>query len=105
MTDCYFCSKELPEGKTYCVHCDHETNTTNPFEKTTIYKKRSNAWYLLPIFFGIIGGIIAFVIIRKDDSMKGAYCLIIGVVTMVVGFVLNLIIPELIRDIPSMINI
>ncbi len=105
MTNCYFCKKELPQGKNYCVHCDHETNTTNPFEKTTIYKKRSVAWFLLPIFLGIIGGVIAFLIIRKDDPMKGAYCLIIGAVSMVVGIILNLTIPELMRDIPSMINI
>ena len=24
MTDCYFCGKELLEGKTYCASCDHE---------------------------------------------------------------------------------
>ena len=29
-------------------------------------KQRSNAWYLLPIFIGMIGGIIGYLIIRKD---------------------------------------
>jgi len=28
-------------------------------------KPRSNAWYLLPIFVGMIGGIIGYLIIRK----------------------------------------
>ena len=29
-------------------------------------KQRSNWWYILPILFGIIGGIIAYFAIRKD---------------------------------------
>ena len=33
-------------------------------------KTRSNAWFLLPIFFGMIGGIIAFFILRRDDPRK-----------------------------------
>ena len=33
-------------------------------------KPRSNAWYLLPIFVGMIGGIIGYLIIRKDDRVE-----------------------------------
>jgi len=33
-------------------------------------KPRSNAWFLLPILFGVIGGIIAFFILRHDDPRK-----------------------------------
>jgi hypothetical protein len=105
MTDCYFCKKELPEGKNYCTHCDHTTSTEDPFETTSVYKRRSNAWYLLPIFLGAIGGVIAIIILRNDDLTKGAYCLIIGIVMMVVGIVLNLFISDLIREIPNMINL
>ena len=105
MTDCYFCKRKLPEGKTYCTHCDHTTSSENPFETTPVYKRRSNAWYLLPIFFGIIGGVIAIIILRNDDITKGVYCLIIGIVLMIVGIVLNLMLPEMIRDIPNMVNL
>ena len=31
---------------------------------------RSSMWYLLPIFVGMIGGIIGYLIIRKDDPQK-----------------------------------
>ena len=105
MTDCYFCGKELSQGKNYCTHCDHQTSTSDPFDTTSVYKRRSNTWYLLPIFFGVIGGVVAIVILRNDDLTKGVYCLIIGIVSMVVGISLNLIIPQLLRNISNMLNL
>lgn len=39
---------------------------------------RSGAWYLAPIFLGLVGGLIAYVIIRHDDPRKARVCLIIG---------------------------
>ena len=53
-------------------------------------KTRSNAWYLLPIFFGIIGGVVAFFMIRNDDPSKAKNCLYIGVGFMIVGILLNI---------------
>ena len=41
-------------------------------------KKRSPLWYELPLLFSIIGGIIAYYKIRKDDPKKARNCLIIG---------------------------
>ena len=38
-------------------------------------KIRSRAWYLVPIFFGLIGGIIAYFAIRRDDPQKAKKCL------------------------------
>ena len=43
-------------------------------------KIRSNWWYLLPILFDFIGGIIAYFIIRDDDSKKGKNCLLLGLI-------------------------
>jgi len=40
--------------------------------------KRSNLWYILPIVFGILGGIIAGLIIRKNDPRKALICVIVG---------------------------
>ena len=34
-------------------------------------RQRSNWWYLLPIFLGIIGAIIAYFALRNDDRAKG----------------------------------
>jgi len=53
-------------------------------------KSRSNAWYLLPIFVGMIGGIIAYLIIRKDDPHKAKNCIYIGIVMMAIGIMFNI---------------
>ena len=41
-------------------------------------KIRSKWWYLLPIFVNIIGGLIAYFVLRHDDPKKARNCLIIG---------------------------
>ena len=53
-------------------------------------KQRSNWWYLLPIFLGIIGGIIAYFAIRKDDRIKAKKCLYLGLVLFAIGIIVNL---------------
>ncbi len=55
-------------------------------------KKRSNAWFLLPIFLGLIGGVIAYFILRNDDSAKAKNCLYLGIILAVIGVVLNLLV-------------
>ncbi|PIY90148.1 MAG: hypothetical protein COY74_03060 [Nitrosopumilales archaeon CG_4_10_14_0_8_um_filter_34_8] len=60
------------------VHLDNDT-----------YKKRSDLWYGLPILIGIIGGLVAYFIIKNDESIKAKYCLIIGGVVTVIGLVIN----------------
>ena len=39
---------------------------------------RSKWWYLLPIFVNVIGGVIAYFVLRHDDPKKAKKCLIIG---------------------------
>ena len=52
---------------------------------------RSSMWYLLPIFVGMIGGIIGYLIIRKDDPQKAKNCIYIGMVMMVIGIIFNIL--------------
>ena len=52
---------------------------------------RSSMWYLLPIFVGMIGGIIAYLIIRKDDPRKAKNCIYIGIVMMIIGIIFNIL--------------
>lgn len=68
-------------------------------------KQRSNAWFLLPIFFGIIGGIIAFFILRNDDPRKARNCLYLGLAFMIFGIILNIIISTSIPDLDSGFNV
>lgn len=47
-------------------------------------KSVSKIWYLLPIFMGIIGGVIMFVTLRKEDMEEAKTGLVLGII--VTGF-------------------
>ena len=68
-------------------------------------KPRSNVWFLLPIFFGIIGGIIAFFILRHDDPRKARNCLYLGIAFMIFGMILNIFITASIPGLDSGFNV
>ena len=58
-------------------------------------KPRSPLWYELPLIFFIVGGIIAFVKIKKDDPVKARRCIFIGIILtipiiFVIGWILIL---------------
>ena len=42
-------------------------------------RKKTAWWFLLPIVMGVIGGIIAYVILRHEDYTRGRDCMILGV--------------------------
>ena len=52
-------------------------------------KRRSNWWYLLPIFLGIIGGIIAYFAIRKDDLPKAKKSIYLSLIFLAVGILVD----------------
>lgn len=53
--------------------------------------KRSNLWHIAPILFGIIGGVVAFFVLRKDDPIKARNCLVIGIGMMIAGILINIV--------------
>ena len=68
-------------------------------------KQRNNAWFLLPIFFGVIGGIIAFFILRNDDPRKARNCLYLGLAFMIFGIILNIFISASLPGLDSAFNV
>ena len=68
-------------------------------------KTRSNLWFLLPIFLGLIGGIIAFFVLRQDDPKKAKNCLYLGIVLAIVGLMLNVLILSQIPELEPGFNI
>ena len=53
-------------------------------------KQRSNWWYLVPIFLGVIGGIIAYFAIRRDDPQKAKKCLWVGIILTAINVIVNI---------------
>ena len=51
---------------------------------------RSNWWYLVPIFLGVIGGIIAYFALRRDDREKAKKCMYLGLILLAVGIILDI---------------
>ena len=49
-------------------------------------RRRSNWWFLLPIFLHAVGGIVAFVL-REDDVRKARNCLYLGLSLTALMFV------------------
>jgi 4-hydroxybenzoate polyprenyltransferase len=49
-------------------------------------RRRSSWWFLLPILFSIIGGVIAYFVIKEDDPKKAKNCLLLGVILTAIGF-------------------
>ena len=53
-------------------------------------KNRSGLWYLLPLIFGIIGGIIAWFVIKEDDPKKAKNCLKLGLVLLIIDILFGI---------------
>lgn len=48
-------------------------------------KEVSSIWYLVPLFFGLLGGIVAYVAIKDDDPDKASNCLALGIGITILG--------------------
>ena len=58
-------------------------------------RQRSNWWYLLPIFLGIIGAIIAYFALRHDDQQKAKKCLYLGLILGAIGIFFQILFAEI----------
>ena len=55
-------------------------------------RRRSNWWFLLPILGGLLGGIIAYFVLRQDDPSKAKNCLYLGIILALIGLMLNVLV-------------
>ena len=96
---CLACRTELQE-KVYCQPCANKLFvnkaeiTTTPVAPTV--QSVSGAWWLLPIFFGWLGGLIAWAVTKARDPKKAKNMLIWGIILSVIAIVIGIIITVLI---------
>ncbi len=51
-------------------------------------EKPSKLWYLVPIVFGLIGGLVSYIVIKDSDKEMARNMIIVGIVMAVVPFLL-----------------
>ncbi len=62
----------------------------NPQSVLMSERTRSNWWFLLPIFLGVVGGLISYFVIRSDDPDKAKNNLYLGIALTVVEVAVSL---------------
>jgi len=88
MVFCSSCGAESEDGVKFCSKCGSEVNPSNPrFDTYRPRKERSGLWYLVPILFSLIGGIIAYLVVKDDDPKLAENCLIVGIILFAIGLV------------------
>ena len=88
MVFCSSCGKEVSGETKFCSHCGVQLKSDYPTFSNNTYRQRSALWYLAPLLFSIIGGIIAYLVIKDDDPKKAKNCLIIGLILFGIGLVI-----------------
>jgi len=54
------------------------------------YEKSSRLWYLAPIFLGIIGGLVAYLMLKKINPKLAKRCLIVGILITIIPFIIGI---------------
>jgi hypothetical protein len=118
---CAFCGAELAVEEVYCSQCGAANEEGSRFcgecgavlapepsqpvyaapERPVVApRKTSWAWWLLPLFFAWVGGLIAWVVVREGDRSKARGLLILGLVMtafwFLFGIVVGIIVPLLV---------
>jgi hypothetical protein len=90
---CIACRTELQE-KVYCQPCANklfiskaDIPTGGP--ATPVIQTVSGAWWLLPVFFGWLGGLIAWAVTKARDPKKARSMLILGIILSVVAIIIG----------------
>ena len=84
---CSKCGAENEVGSSFCKKCGADLHGTSA-------EKPSNVWYLLPILFGILGGIIGYIVIKVKDEKMAKNILYVGLGTFVLGIIFIAAVPS-----------
>ena len=94
---CNNCGSKILENTQFCTECGSslnnspQTNSTPQSQHPIQGVKPSAAWYLLPIFFSVIGGIISWACIRDRDPGMAKNNLILGILLTVIPIIVGVV--------------
>ena len=91
---CQSCGREMADNAVFCPNCGGPARGVATTAATAAPWKPvqhvSAAWYLVPLFFGIIGGIIAWAVNKDKDPKRARNLLIFGLVWTLVPVIIGL---------------
>lgn len=92
---CRSCGKEMADNAVFCPSCGAPVTGAAPMGSPAApwqpaQQHVSGAWYLVPLFFGIIGGIIAWAVTKDRDPKRARNLLIFGLVWSLVPILIGL---------------
>jgi uncharacterized membrane protein YvbJ len=93
---CRKCGVTNPADSSFCEECGADLSATrkanavagNRVQTTRAVGSTSGAWWLLPIFFTWMGGLIAWLVVKDRDPGKARSMLIVGIVLAVLWAIL-----------------
>jgi hypothetical protein len=100
MSDSFFCvtcgtqisPKNVPVTTSPQANAPQVTQTFAPVNSPQVAqpstKKTSAAWWLLPLFFTWVGGVIAWLVLRDSDKAKAKRLLIFGIVMVIIWIII-----------------
>jgi RNA polymerase subunit RPABC4/transcription elongation factor Spt4 len=85
---CPHCKALLKEEWQTCPYCGKNPAEPPAVHYDSFYNKPSNAWYLAPLLFGLIGGLIAYVGTKDEDKDMANNLLIFGLIWSIFLFII-----------------
>jgi len=72
-------------------------NFTNFLKKHDVIndRKPTNQLYLLPIFLGLFGGVLMYLIARKDNKKMAKNGLVLGIIIELIGLLISVFLTSL----------
>jgi uncharacterized Tic20 family protein len=77
---------EAIENEKFCVNCGTKINSKAVIcpscgvQQSGLSENVSSLWYLVPLFFGFLGGIVAWAVNKDRDPKKARNMLIFGII-------------------------
>ncbi|MFA5869174.1 MAG: zinc ribbon domain-containing protein [Candidatus Bathyarchaeia archaeon] len=89
---CPSCGKSISADFVACPYCGTRVGKivapgviAVPAKQQIVISKPSSAWYLVPLFFSTLGGLIGYFCVKDRDKNMANNILLVGIVTGIVG--------------------